>query len=107
MKIDTSTTAGKIAVMQAFADGKIVQFKNSAACGWDSLEPGDQPMWCWNECDYRIKPQTVEEAAKHQDRVFKNDAERSEYQLGFVTGAEWQKSQMIEDIISEQDRDND
>ena len=70
MKIDTSTTAGKIAVMQAYEDGKEVQVRDASSCvvGWGKIFH-NPPKWSWHDSDYRIKPQTVEEAAKaHVER---------------------------------------
>lgn len=105
--IDTNTTVGKIAVMQAFEDGKVVQFKNSAGCGWDSLELDDRPVWGWNDCAYRIKPQTVEDAAReYANSNHTGNANFNGRFDGFLSGAKWQKEQMIEDIIAEQDTDN-
>lgn len=55
MEIDTTTTAGKIAVMQAFERGE--------PCEWQYIEgDGDEwmkvevPSWNWSENNYRIKP---------------------------------------------------
>lgn len=45
----------KIAVMQAFADGKEVEYKNNfpgAAGSWVGIS---SPMWDWGSCDYRVK----------------------------------------------------
>ena len=88
MKIDTSTTAGKIQVMQAHADGKIIQVRVDRAGGWVEKEP----RWNWTSIDYRIKPQTLHQAA--QDSI-NYDEEHTEYVDGYHAGAEfgaqWQK----------------
>jgi len=58
--IDTSTTSGKIQVMQAKENGKVIEYKvidvddlwcQEASCSWN-----------WGDIKYRIKPQTLEEA---------------------------------------------
>jgi len=71
MKIDTSTTAGKIKVMQAYEDGSAIQahYRLHNRNGWLDFLGGDVPEWRWLDCDYRIKPQTVEDAAKDRDGV--------------------------------------
>ena len=55
--IDTSTTKGKIAVMQAYLRGEKVQFKVDGD-DWETLE--GVPLWFWGEIDYRIKPKPRE-----------------------------------------------
>lgn len=53
-EIDTTTIEGKIAVMQAFKEGKAIEFR---AHGYsESWRPVDQnPVWNWGRYDYRIK----------------------------------------------------
>ena len=102
--IDTSTTAGKIAVMQASNDGKAIECSLNGE--W-SFICNSVIGWHWDCVDYRIKPQTLEEAAK--DYTHKHQLEGSELmgQKHFKAGAQWQKKQMINDIILEQDTDNE
>lgn len=58
--IDTSTTAGKIAVMQEFERGHKVQFKKS----WmEKYEDAAEPTWDWSAGDYRLKPREPREFA--------------------------------------------
>jgi hypothetical protein len=57
--IDTSTTAGKVAVMQAHDRGERVDvtaklWPSTSSRQW--REVGQQPQWNWEECDYRIAP---------------------------------------------------
>lgn len=52
-EIDTSTTAGKIAVMQAFQDGKKIERLIIA----DMWLPVTDPLWDWSAFDYRIAKQ--------------------------------------------------
>ena len=54
-EIDTSTTAGKIAVMQAFADGKKIQAMTKGRIIWDDIKAN--PCWDWSYFNYRIVPQ--------------------------------------------------
>lgn len=92
MKIDTSTTAGKIAVMQAFADGKVIQYSVDGRPQWQDIEiEFGPPVWDWGLLDYRIKPQTVEEAAvEHHER---KEASGSLACNDFIAGAKWQREQ--------------
>ena len=46
-----TTTVEKIAVMQAFEDGKNIEFKLREKGNWETC---DLPNWNWMECDYRI-----------------------------------------------------
>lgn len=47
------TIEEKIAVMQAFADGKEIEFTPNSSCGvWTSCK---DPNWDWPMYDYRIK----------------------------------------------------
>lgn len=54
--IDTATTAGKVAVMQAFVRGERIEMNDFAHRGtWDELRTSDgEPDWRWNSLDYRI-----------------------------------------------------
>lgn len=55
-----STTEEKIEVMQAYADGKKIEFKTMrfAADGWATLVA--PPVWNWVEYNYRIKQEPRE-----------------------------------------------
>jgi len=61
MKIDTETLIGKIQIMQAFDFGnKKIEIKRNSCDEWNNSK---DPAWDWVSYDYRIKAQTVEEAA--------------------------------------------
>ena len=85
--IDTSTTAGKIAVMQAFEDDKAIQayLNDENDRGWENVLT--VPQWMWVDYTYRIKPQTVEEAASDHF----NNCVDGNYIDFFKAGAKWQK----------------
>jgi hypothetical protein len=75
--IDTSTTAGKIAVMQAHAaDWKSVEVRERSPNGrWEKLtdqEPrqGDEPAWNWWRFDYRIAPPPAARSALQRARGY-------------------------------------
>lgn len=93
--IDTSTTAGKIAVMQAAIDGENIElcFLGRDGCWTDLNERGTQ--WNWDEYDYRVEPQTIEEAAEAsaKDSGHKHTELNSHHYNGFLKGAQWQKDQ--------------
>ena len=50
------TTQEKIAVMQAWCDGKTIQAKSSDGEWVDCITPS----WYWAICEYRIKPEPKE-----------------------------------------------
>lgn len=88
------TTREKIAVMQAFENGKVIEFKYSGNYSWtDYRKTEGECGWCWDECSYRIKPQTVEEAAEcHVVKIGSSNGHK-ERVFDFIAGAEWQKNQ--------------
>lgn len=49
------TTAEKIAVMQAYLDGKQIQFNNNNE--WKDWTIPLEPTWNWVDYDFRIKPE--------------------------------------------------
>jgi hypothetical protein len=51
-----STTKQKIAVMQAFEDGKAIQYR-SRADSTNTWQLVDAPIWAWDCMDYREKPE--------------------------------------------------
>lgn len=93
MKIDTSTTAGKIEVMQAHEDSKGVQFFNEYDEEWRDLDKTG--IWNWEIYKYRVKPQTVEDAADKASRKYLCETNAEAYSLtkGFLEGSQWQKEQ--------------
>ena len=92
MSIDTFSTAGKIAVMQASVDGKTIEYSLKDTV-WDSIE-SHQIGWHWDCVDYRVKPQTLAEAAmtKYTGAAsFESYAQA--YEEGAIFGAQWQKEE--------------
>ena len=62
---DTTTLEGKIAVMQAWLDGKRIQFVL-----WDKTNPNwsniDDPRWAWHNTNYRIHPDDLNPPPKYR-----------------------------------------
>lgn len=53
-------TAAAIKVMQAYVDGKEIQFKERLKGEWQNFNPAScTPEWWWGSYDYRIKPTPV------------------------------------------------
>lgn len=52
---DTSTLAGKIAVMQAALEGRAIDSRTKG-CGLYAWLPCRRPSWNWSELDFRIAP---------------------------------------------------
>lgn len=50
------TTKEKIEVMNAYAEGKKIQFRTPGDHDWLDWTCPDEPKWNWGGCDYRIKP---------------------------------------------------
>jgi hypothetical protein len=48
-------TKAKIAVMQAYLDGKPIEYKSRHACD-DPWELNDDPGWAFADVDYRVAP---------------------------------------------------
>ena len=48
------TTVEKIAVMQAYVDGKEIECRSDDCPAWDKTA---SPLWNWYKTDYRIKPE--------------------------------------------------
>jgi len=92
MSIDTSTTAGKIAVMQAYEDGKDISYKRKSDKVWISI--GGNLSWSWDYTDYRIKPQSLTEAAIiNYTGAASFESYAQAYEAGAIFGAQWQKDQ--------------
>ena len=53
------STAEKIAIMQAFLDGKKIEVRTSPDRGWREIDTVN-PHWDWYGQDYRIKPEPKE-----------------------------------------------
>ena len=51
---DVTTTAEKIAVMQAAIDGKAIEYRPPDYKDWHTLT---HPSWNWERCEYRVKPE--------------------------------------------------
>ena len=52
------TTKEMIAVMQAYEDGKEIEFKPHTGKTWISMKLTTiPPIWSWSSDDYRIKPE--------------------------------------------------
>lgn len=52
--------AYQISVMQAFAEGKEIEYSHVNNCVWHTIRLS-QPLWNWEDCNYRIKPKTERE----------------------------------------------
>ena len=48
------TLQEQIKIMQAFADGKEIEYTDKGRTDWD---PSSTPLWNWYDFDYRIKPE--------------------------------------------------
>ena len=70
------STEDKIAVMQAFEDGKPIECIPRKGCKWVSINDciPPEPIWDWESCNYRIKPAP----ASQLDRI---KAEYAEYEV--------------------------
>lgn len=52
-EIDKTETKRRIAIMQAWVDGK--EIESVPKCGWGSWVDAPVPAWLWDQVDYRIK----------------------------------------------------
>jgi hypothetical protein len=77
-----STLKEKIAVMQAFADGKEIQsydLIDDDGLGWRDLDRKSGPAWNWGLYDYRVKPR---EPRRFFVRLEKNGSVHYAYEPG-------------------------
>lgn len=72
--IDTSTTAGKIAVMEAAARGEMIEYVariwTSARREWRAVGRDCGATWNWEEYDYRIAPAPASRTALQRTRAY-------------------------------------
>lgn len=54
------TTKEMIAVMQAFEEGKTIEYATKWVSLTNKWEEIDDPAWDWNSCIYRVKPEPRE-----------------------------------------------
>ena len=87
---DTSTTAGKIAVMQAHKRGERVEVRvrKSAMPNWYQVDAGEL-VWDWKFSDYRIAPPTAPRSALQNARsrmklVLADEATAGDVQLAIL-----------------------
>ena len=91
-KIDTSTTAGKIEVQQAWVNRKPVCYKPNLIDEWRDLDPTTEPVWAWETADYKLRPQTVEEAITEWlvNNLWTSLSTKDEaYTFGFENALKW------------------
>jgi hypothetical protein len=55
--MNTDRTKDMIQVMQAFLDGKTIEYKYEQN-QWNEII-GSEPIWDWGNFDYRVKPEPV------------------------------------------------
>ena len=95
--IDTSTTAGRIAVMQAWLkDWRSIECLDKHKIGdrWEPVQGGPpseigEPMWNWDRYDYRIAPPPVARTALQRARertraVLVDEATTGDVQLAML-----------------------
>jgi len=85
--IDTSTTAGKIKVQQAWVDGKYIIREVRDGGKFFTLSNGVEPVWSWDLNRYFIKPQTILEAASNYSSSFAGG--RAVIQQTFIAAVKW------------------
>ena len=94
-----STTEQKIEIMQAYVDGKAIQYKDRCAYEWHIME---QEEWDWCFFEYRIAP----EPKKVMMQMWKNsvDGRIMMQQAGYVGfGYSWKKVGVpFEDVYPEE-----
>ena len=87
---DTSTTAGKIAVMQAHERGERVEalVRKSAMPNWYQVDAGEL-VWDWKFIDYRIAPppaprSALQNARSRMKSVLADEATAGDVQLAIL-----------------------
>lgn len=86
MNIDTTTTAGKIAVMQAFERGEPCEWQYQEGDGDEWLRV-EVPSWNWDEINYRVKPREPREywivGNGHMQNAWKTRAQAEQHAKAF------------------------
>lgn len=62
------TTQEKIEIMQAFFEGKEVEYANKGSKYWNDLSFKIEPTWNWEANNYRIKPKLTYIPFTFEDR---------------------------------------
>jgi hypothetical protein len=90
MNIDTATTAGKIAIMQAYERGEEIQCSIGRSGHWDTWIIDSPPSWDWKTNAYRIKPRVPREftlimtPGEELDYLINgHDHKQSDYESGY------------------------
>lgn len=93
--IDTSTTAGKIAVMNKSNGGENIEEMYCSSSKWVKVGLNTQGniRWDWVHYDYRVKPQTVEDASQEYAANENKQTYNLQSSHAFLAGAQWQKDQ--------------
>ena len=91
------TTQEMIEIMQAYANGRDIQYKRLRNDEWEDYHHnyGNTPAWSWVNVDYRIAPQTVYEAAEDYiaHTAYGEGTTTHAHRKAFIDGADWQKEQ--------------
>lgn len=94
------TTEEKIEVMKACIEGKQIQCK-AVSYGYDIWLDDSNPLWDWNHCEYRVKPELTYRPYKNLEE-FKQDIVRkyggSSFENILETRNIWLKSKCKEFI---------
>jgi hypothetical protein len=87
-------TKEKIAVMQGFVDGRIIELRHRREGGvWGEwISPNIEPEWGWNTQDYRIKP---EPRVFYTNEYASNDFGTLHLSLEKAQSAKWAESKII------------
>ena len=85
-------TAEKIKVMQAFEDGKTIKGtdgRSGKGCKFSNNDT-NEPDWNWEDMEYFVEPETLEEAA---NRLYGAGIIGAALEGAFIDGAKWQQEQ--------------
>lgn len=69
-------TKKAIEVMQAFVDGKKIEFRCDDLSEWEEVI---EPFWCFGKCDYRIKPEPRYRPFKSAEEVMEAIKEHGDW----------------------------
>jgi len=78
--------------MQAHVDGKTVEYNSYKGC-ITSWNRSANPCWALDVGEYRIKPETLEEAAITYEQTCYTTSPPSIIRKVFIAGAKWQQEQ--------------
>lgn len=76
LKEKKMTTEEKVKVMTAYTEGKQIQIYNFSNKTWEDIN--HEPVWDWDNCLYRVKPETSYRPYQNDEEMLEDIKKRAE-----------------------------